>query len=132
MFQQNFLPWILSTSSPTFLKSVGRKDIRFNVHHRYIVYLKNNHTVSIQLPVQSVPFTTKVVSSNPSSWRGVLDTTLYDKVCQWLAAGRWFPLPKNWLPKYNWNIVESGIKHHNHNIPNPYKDPFPLHMLPYN
>ena len=24
------------------------------------------------------------------SWRGVLDTTLYDKVCQWLAAGRWF------------------------------------------
>ena len=24
------------------------------------------------------------------SWRGVLDTTLYDKVCQWLTAGRWF------------------------------------------
>ena len=24
------------------------------------------------------------------SWRGVLDTTAYDKVCQWLAAGRWF------------------------------------------
>jgi hypothetical protein len=23
-------------------------------------------------------------------WRGVLDTTLCDKVCQWLAAGRWF------------------------------------------
>jgi len=22
--------------------------------------------------------------------QGVLDTTLYDKVCQWLAAGRWF------------------------------------------
>ena len=27
----------------------------------------------------------------PHSWRGVLDTTLCDKVCQWLAAGRWFP-----------------------------------------
>jgi hypothetical protein len=26
--------------------------------------------------------------------RGVLDTTLCDKVCQWLAAGRWFP----WVP----------------------------------
>jgi hypothetical protein len=26
----------------------------------------------------------------PHSWRGVLDTTLCDKVCQWLAAGRWF------------------------------------------
>jgi hypothetical protein len=24
------------------------------------------------------------------SWRGVPDTTLCDKVCQWLAAGRWF------------------------------------------
>ena len=26
------------------------------------------------------------------SWRGVLDTTLCGKVCQWLAAGRWFSL----------------------------------------
>ena len=29
----------------------------------------------------------------PCSWRGVLDTTLCDKVCQWLkiiAIGRWF------------------------------------------
>jgi hypothetical protein len=23
-------------------------------------------------------------------WRGVLDTTLCDKVCQWLATGQWF------------------------------------------
>ena len=28
--------------------------------------------------------------SEPRSWRGVLDTTLCDKVCQWLATGRWF------------------------------------------
>ena len=26
------------------------------------------------------------------SRRGVLDTTLCDKVCQWLATGRWFSL----------------------------------------
>jgi hypothetical protein len=26
----------------------------------------------------------------PCSWRGVLDTTMCDKVCQWLATGRWF------------------------------------------
>ena len=26
----------------------------------------------------------------PRPWRGVLDTTLYDKVCQLLATGRWF------------------------------------------
>ena len=24
------------------------------------------------------------------AWRGVLDTTLCDKVCHWLAAGQWF------------------------------------------
>jgi hypothetical protein len=27
------------------------------------------------------------------SWRGVLDTTLCDKVCLLFAAGRWFPPP---------------------------------------
>jgi hypothetical protein len=26
----------------------------------------------------------------PCSWQGVLDTTLCDKVCLWLATGRWF------------------------------------------
>ena len=32
---------------------------------------------------ESVPITTKVASSSPAqSWRGVLDTTLCDKVCQ--------------------------------------------------
>ena len=46
-------------------------------------------------------------------------TTLCDKVCQWLAADRLFsPGPpgflhqKNWPPRYNWNIVESGVKQH--------------------
>ena len=24
----------------------------------------------------------------------------------------WFPPPINWPPRYNWNIVESGVKHH--------------------
>ena len=28
----------------------------------------------------------------PRSWRGVLDAILCDKVCQWLATGRWFSL----------------------------------------
>jgi hypothetical protein len=44
-------------------------------------------------------------------------TTLCDEVCQWLVAGflqvRLFP--PNWLPWDSWNIVESGIKHHNLN-----------------
>jgi len=48
--------------------------------------------------------------------RCVLDTTLFDKVCQWLAEGRWFSLctpvssTNNWPPWYHWNIVESGVK----------------------
>ena len=32
------------------------------------------------------------VSSKPRSWRGVLDTTLFDKVCHLLVTGRWFSL----------------------------------------
>ena len=41
--------------------------------------------------MQSVPITTKSCEFEPRSWQGVLDTTLCDKVCQWLATGRWFP-----------------------------------------
>ena len=49
----------------------------------------------------------------------VLNTTLCNDVCQWLATGRWcsreyscFLHQYNWPPRYNWNIVESGVKHH--------------------
>jgi hypothetical protein len=30
------------------------------------------------------------LQSGPPTFNGVLDTTFCDKVCQWLAAGRWF------------------------------------------
>jgi len=46
------------------------------------------------------------------SWSYGIDTTLCDKVCQWLETGRWFSpgilvssTNKNRLPRYNWNIV---------------------------
>ena len=47
----------------------------------------------------------------PLRW-GVLDTTLYDKVCQWLATGRWFS-PGTltylaWYRHFNKNVV--GIR----------------------
>ena len=53
-------------------------------------------------------------------WRGALDTTLCDKVCQWLAADLSpvtpvFSTNKSDPPPYNWNIVERSIKHHNSN-----------------
>ena len=44
------------------------------------------------------------------SWRGVLDTTLCDKVCQWFLAvilHQW-----NWQPRYNGNMVEMCVKRH--------------------
>jgi hypothetical protein len=46
-----------------------------------------------------------VVSSTPH---------LRDEVCQWSAVGLWFSLRTLVLlpPRYNWIIVESGIKHH--------------------
>ena len=37
--------------------------------------------------MQSVPITTNIVSLN-SDQEGVLDTTLCDKICQWLVTGR--------------------------------------------
>jgi hypothetical protein len=46
----------------------------------------------LQLSMQSVPITIYVVSFEfeSHSWRGVFDTTLYDKVGQLFDAGRWF------------------------------------------
>ena len=43
--------------------------------------------VGLHLPMQSLPITTDVVSSNLDRARC---TTLCDKACQWLARGRWF------------------------------------------
>jgi hypothetical protein len=45
-------------------------------------------SLDLQPHVQSVPITTNI----GSSWRGVLDTTLCDKVCQWFVKGQWFSL----------------------------------------
>jgi len=69
-----------------------------------------------------VGFTTTCAISEfePRSWRSVLDTTLCDTVCQWLATYRWFsqgtPFSSTWLPRCNWNIVKSGVRHHKPNI----------------
>jgi len=46
--------------------------------------------------------------------------TWCNKVCQWLAAGRWFcpgtrPPVSSTDYWYSWNIVESGVKHHSIN-----------------
>ena len=38
---------------------------------------------------------------------------LCDKVCQWFASGQWFSMQLTAM--INWNIVESGVKHHTSN-----------------
>jgi len=48
--------------------------------------------LDLQLPMHSVHIATKVVSLNTALRRGVLDTTLCDNVCQWLATYPWFSL----------------------------------------
>ena len=49
-------------------------------------------------------------------WWGVLNRTLCDKVCQWLATGQWFSLGTMVSFINNTNIVESGVKHHKPNL----------------
>ena len=56
------------------------------------------------------------------SWRDVLDTTLWDKIGQWLATGGWFSLdtPVSSTNKTDCHdiaeILLSGVKHHNPNL----------------
>jgi hypothetical protein len=44
----------------------------------------------------------------PRAWRGVLDRTLCDKVCQWLATGRWFS-------RYNCKLLKVTLNAMNQN-----------------
>ena len=66
-------------------------------------------TVDLQLPVQSVPITTNVVSSNSDHRRGAPDPILCDKVCQRLAAGLWFS-PVSSTNKTDRHITEILLK----------------------
>jgi hypothetical protein len=71
-----------------------------------------------------VPITTTTTKLSESpSWRGVLDTTLCDEVCQRLATGQWFSpgTPVSSTNKTDRHditeiFVESGVKHHKPNL----------------
>ena len=71
-----FLHWILP-SNP-FFYWIRRRRSRDGM----VVGFTTNCAIS--------PYHHESCEFEPRSWRGVLDTTLCDKVCQWLAAGRWF------------------------------------------
>ena len=69
---------------------------------------------NLQIPMQPMHITIKDESSNIDQMRrGVLDTTLCDKVCQSLAAYSGLLQQQNWQPPYNWNIAECDSKNHN-------------------
>ena len=53
----------------------------------------------------------------PRSWRDVLDTTLCNKVCHWLATGWWFSpgIPVSSTNKTDHHDIEIGVKQHNPN-----------------
>ena len=88
----------------------------------YVIWTIRNIYIYIyiyyELPMQSVPITTKVVSSNPV--HGVL-YSIQHYVIKFVSDLRSsvillrFPPPIKMIPWYNWNIVESGVKHHNTN-----------------
>jgi len=69
-----------------------------------------------------VPITTKVASSNPAN--GEVYSIQYYVIKfvsdLWQVGGflriLQFPHQYNWPSRYNWNIVESGIKHHNQTL----------------
>jgi hypothetical protein len=76
-------------------------------------------SLDLQLPMQSVPITTNIVSSNPTLYsiqhyviKLVSDLWQVDGFLRVLR----FPPPIKRPPWYNWNIVESGVKHHNLNL----------------
>jgi hypothetical protein len=72
--------------------------------------------VWFQLPMQSVRITTDVVSSNLDQgevynimWWSLSVTCNRSVV---FSGSSGFLHQYNWLPRYDWNIVESGVKHH--------------------
>jgi len=78
--------------------------------------------LDLQLLMQSVAIPTNIVSSNPA--RGEMYSIQHYVIMfvsdLWQGSDffweLWFPPPINLTARYNWNIVESGIKHHNPNL----------------
>jgi hypothetical protein len=54
----------------------------------------NNYYIYTHFVILIILFTSAIYEDScefePRSWRGVVDATLWDQVCQWLSAGRWF------------------------------------------
>ena len=76
------------------------------------------------VPLQSVPITTKVESSNPAHGKvhsiqhnviKFVSDLRQDRLVVFSGSSCFLHQNKTWPSKYNWNIVEGGDKHHSHN-----------------
>ena len=72
-----------------------RKDIDKDIRYKYIYLrapflLSSSSKVSAFLKISLLQNNIYIYTKHQTcSWRSVLDTTLSDKVCHWLAAGQW-------------------------------------------
>ena len=73
--------------------------------------------LDLQLPMQPVHIITDLVSSNLDQgevYNIMWQSLSLRQVGGFLRVLR-FPPPINWPRRYKWNIVESGVKHHQTN-----------------
>ena len=82
--------WCLITPCDVWLHLVFSTSLSAFMEPSWLPWSYCSWIYNYNVPMQSVPSTTKVVKYEPRSWRGILDTTLSDKFCQWLATGWWF------------------------------------------
>ena len=108
-----YISWLLDN---IFYSFIGCTVIDY--FHISYLFLRQKRSISCKVQFLTT-YTISASEFEPRSWQGALDTTLCEKVCQWLAADQWFscvlrfPPPINLATTNNWNIIESGIKHHN-------------------
>ena len=73
--------------------------------------------LDIQLPVQSVPIISKIVCSNPIHGEVYsIQHYLIKFVSDLWQIGGFLRVLQFPPPRYNWNIVESGVKYHKPNL----------------
>ena len=88
--------------------------------------------MDLQLPMQSVPITTEVVSSIPAHDE-VYSIHYVIKIVGGFLRVLLFPPPVKLAPQYRRDIVESGVKHHNLNpcILSSRESCWPIHIFFY-
>jgi hypothetical protein len=78
------------------------------------IFTDNVRILCLSCNVKKSKTTAKLSVNSWNKLSNCFEWTLCDKVCQWFLAGRWFsPVLQFPPPQYNWNIVKSGVKHHN-------------------